>query len=317
MWTTDLGLKLRDVNFKTYSPDNSYTGESGEEITKKSLELRYGISSGKSKSTDPTGEDYINSIDENDENYTEEKKREYESKDLIPFWIGKVGIGNTKKTHFRALLSGISETVSPSWDSSKFFGNPYEFKTYTGISRGVTFSLFLYCMNENELLAMWDRVTSLTKYTYPIINADTGIEPPIIDFRLGDIYNGKIGHISSLSYTYPDNGTWEIDPTKGLLPKFIEVSLTIDFIETMDTVNKLYSNPSGKSSNTTEISGDSISKTQTPVNTYKAPISLIPNQNGLPLAKTKLTGYNPPVVSTTDTPKFDNSLPKYSPFKKG
>ena len=59
---------------------------------------------------------------------------------------------------------------------------------------------------------------------------DKLVNPPIIDFRLGDIYVKKIGLIESLSYTFPDSGTWEIDPEIGLLPKFIEVSLSIKFI---------------------------------------------------------------------------------------
>ena len=88
----------------------------------------------------------------------------------------------------------------------------------------------------------WEKVNRLTSYTYPTIteipltdnlNSGTGryANPPIIDFRIGDIYKKKIGIIDSLSYTFPDNGGWETDPTIGLLPKFIEVSISIKFIE--------------------------------------------------------------------------------------
>lgn len=218
-----------------FSPDNKYTGKDGDTVQslshilgKQSIEKDYELTS---------LADGINAISEKDE-YTDKLKGDYEKKDLIPFWIGLIGGPDMRKTHFRALLTGINETVTPGWNSDKFFGNPFEFKTYTNISRSVSFSLFLYCMNEDELIKMWEKVTSLTKYTYPsIIPLEDGelITPPIIDFRLGDIYVNKIGVITSLIYTFPDNGTWEIDPEIGLLPKLIDVSMTIDFIEHINT----------------------------------------------------------------------------------
>ena len=94
-------------------------------------------------------------------------------------------------------------------------------------------------MSEKELELMWKRVEYLTRYTYPRIQDDFVIAP-IINFRLGDIYNNKIGNISSLSYTFPDEGTWETDPEIGLLPKIVDVSLTIDFIEQLGSSENLY-----------------------------------------------------------------------------
>lgn len=339
LWSSDLGSTIRQhgVNDSTfgnslskYNINKPYTGKSGDAERKQSIEQIYGIGSGRTSTLDAATSDFINLIDEDDV-YSEEKKIEYESKDLIPFWIGFVGGGSTHKTHFRAILSGISETVTPTWNTGNFFGNPYEFKTYTGISRNVTFSLKLYCMNEDELKTMWKKVNSLTTYTYPRI-VDNMIIPPIIDFRLGHVYNNKIGNISSLSYTFPDDGTWEIDPGIGLLPKIIDISMTIDFIEQLNTENKLYSideirkrvDPvTGKTvgyqsipgSGVSGINGDfstsQVATTKTPINTSKVPKSLIPTNNVQTLNTTPLSTNN--VV----TPKFDNSLPTYSPFNKG
>ena len=33
-------------------------------------------------------------------------------------------------TNFRGTITGLSETISPSWDSAKFSGNPFDFYTY-------------------------------------------------------------------------------------------------------------------------------------------------------------------------------------------
>lgn len=243
LWNTELGETLKkdtpsDDRLALFDSETTYTGTSGDADTRNSKAIdsnKLGI--GRKNTETKLFEDTLNLLPiDNGEKTT----ADLEKSDLVPFWIGR--INSKTKTHFRALLNGISETVSPSWNSDTFFGNPYEFHTYVSISRGISFSLQIYCMSEAELINNWHRISKLTEYTYPDID-DKIINPPIIDFRLGDIYNKKIGFIESLSYTYPDNGTWEISEGKQL-PKFIDVSISIKFIEQSDTVKDgLYSNP--------------------------------------------------------------------------
>jgi len=216
----------------------------------------------------------------------------FEDMDLVPFWIGLKGAES--RTHFRALLSGISETVSPSWDSSKFFGNPFSYYTYSSIERSVTFSLQIYCMSKDELLKNWKRIEQLTKYTYPRFenikvgeNSTELVKPPIIEFKLGDVYVNQVGFIDSLSYTFPDNGTWEID--KGnVKPKFIDVSVSIKFIEQPDILtNGLY----GKTENVVSdyTMGSQTSDTVKPVKpTQRKPMKPIATES-----------FNPGLASTT------------------
>ena len=54
-------------------------------------------------------------------------------------------------------------------------------------------------------------------------------------------YNNKTGFIESLSYTMPDTGNWETETDGSLLPKFIDVSLTIKFVEVPGSELALYS----------------------------------------------------------------------------
>jgi len=264
LWTTELGHQIRKEKFgdntslgselTSYSIDTPYTGNTGDKldnkITKDSLEIKYGIAAPQlAGSTQPKGtHDIINLQDVNTTNTVNYSTEKYEKYDLVPFWIGRQDDTKTPKTHFRTLLNGITETVSPNWSSNSFFGNPYEFYTYSGVGRELTFSLQIYCMNSQELINNWQKITKLTEYTYPkfktIKDRGTLINPPIINFRLGDMYNNKVGYISSLSYTLPDNTTWEIDPSVGLLPKYIDVSVSIKFIENIGVESKgLYANP--------------------------------------------------------------------------
>lgn len=165
-------------------------------------------------------------------------KEDMEALDLIPFWIS--GLDSSAPVFFRTLITGLTETVSPSWSSGKFVGNPYNFYTYDGVERSTSFNLNLYCMNQTELMKNWERITYLTSKVYPTIK-DNLMNPPFIRFRLGDIYNNKIGFIESLSYTMPDNGNWETELNGSLLPKYIDVSITIKFVEIPGSELALYS----------------------------------------------------------------------------
>ena len=170
----------------------------------------------------------------------------------VPFWIqalnenaefkwgtGTPGTLTDRKMFFRTVVSGISETVTPSWEGSKFIGNPYEYFIYTGVARSVSFNLNLYCMDENELKLNWQRMEFLTRQVYPHIQ-DNVMNAPFIKFQLGDMYKDRIGFIESLGYTVPDNGTWSIDGDGLKLPKFIDVALTIKLIETPGSEEKIY-----------------------------------------------------------------------------
>jgi len=159
-------------------------------------------------------------------------------------------IYNKKTVNFRSSIDGISETFSPTWDSAKFIGNPFNYYTYSGIERSVSFNLKVMATSATELKKNWERLSFLSSLTYPAAyQSDTSyIIPPFIKFTLGDMYKGREGFIESLSYTADDVAGWEIGLNDGMekfkLPKKIDVSITIKFVETRDNTSeykKLYS----------------------------------------------------------------------------
>lgn len=158
---------------------------------------------------------------------------------IIPFWINGITDEPDKKQFFRTTITGLTETSTPTWTGGKFIGNPYSYFTYEGVDRGISFNLNVYCMSSSELLTNWKKLEYLTSKVYPTITEDVMVAP-FIKFRLGDIYNNRTGFIESLSYTMPDAGTWEIDTQGILLPKFIDVAITIKLIETPGDEEKLY-----------------------------------------------------------------------------
>lgn len=237
--------------FKSYSgkPQSEYSPKKNENYlynisnddSKKSIYGWYGINSNQGEISDT-----FNQIVDT-ETYKLDKNKAFPSingtdtealkTDFIPIWIKERG--GEYPVFFRALISGLTETVSPTWGSSNFAGNPYNFYTFQSIDRSVSFNLKVYCLSADELYSMWKRVESLTKLTYPSIGAQYA-NAPLIEFRIGDIYNGTTGFIESLQYTIPDNSNWEIDGEVGYLPKIVDIALTIKFVENIGVEDKPY-----------------------------------------------------------------------------
>jgi hypothetical protein len=168
--------------------------------------------------------------------------------DLIPFRFWSI----SKKTgvSFRATITGLSETVSPSWNTSKFIGNPYNFYTYEGVERSVSFTFKLYALNGEELKRMWEKLSFLNTFAYPQQYAAPYVTPPFMKFTLGNMYKDKEGFVESLTFTIDDTTPWETGiphiNSSGLpylddslvdykLPTIIDVQMTIKFVESQST----------------------------------------------------------------------------------
>ena len=196
---------------------------------------------------------------------------ELDKKDFIPLYFRNIVTGET--VHFRGTITGLSETVSPSWGSGKFSGNPFSYHTYESIERTVAFNFTIYPMNSFELANNWSKIEFLTSLTYPLgyQSGQIGsVRAPIIYFTMGDLYKDKVCFIDSLQYTIPDNSNWQLDgktkaegeketdgdyldrvgssksdTSKGYkLPHLVEVATTLKFIEQRNNTEdrtKLYS----------------------------------------------------------------------------
>lgn len=162
-----------------------------------------------------------------------------------------------KKTgiSFKATISGLNESISPSWDTNRFLGNPYNFYTYNSVERSVSFSFKVYSLNQQEHISCWQKLNFLAGLAYPQTSvALIYTVPPFMKFTLGDMYKNKECFIESLSFEVDDNTPWEIGLSaikkgnrvgevneKGIasnykLPTIVNVNMTIKFIETQGTI---------------------------------------------------------------------------------
>lgn len=156
----------------------------------------------------------------------------------LKFW----SVAKKAAVNFRATISGLSETISPSWDTNRFIGNPFNFYTYNSIERSVTFNFKVYSLSDDEHISAWQRLNFLTSLAYPQEYTNLAVVPPFIKFTLGDMFRNKESYIDSLTYTIDDNVPWEIGLEAGTkdwkLPKIISVDITLKLVETIGSTYK-------------------------------------------------------------------------------
>ena len=232
---------------RTNVSKNQYSIFKNKKTDKKgqSLKTRYGIES-KDKL------DFLNEKTQYDgEVLTLKDGTKLDDYDFITLKFRSKASGQS--VNFRATVTGISETVAPSWDSAKFIGNPYSYYTYSGIERSVSFNFKVYSTTPLQHVAAWQRLNFLTSLTYPQGYSGAYAIPPFVTFTLGNLYKNKNAFIESLSYTMDDNGGWEIgsigvgeDTPIGIngstalmkeykLPIIVDVNITLKFVESVST----------------------------------------------------------------------------------
>jgi hypothetical protein len=228
-WLQGREYGMNSLENSRYSPETDET-----RFTKKKdiqMESEYRLTTGDGLNTISPADDFTM------EDNAFMKVGEEVYRDFVPLWFKKIGA--SKPLVFRAIISGLTETSTPSWSSNKFIGNPYSFHMYDGIERSVSFNLKLMAASPVELNVIWERLKILTSYTYPTISAGL-TTPPIITFRLGDMYVDREALVDSLTYTIPDESNWETDGAIGYLPKIIDVALSMKFIESVGAEDRLY-----------------------------------------------------------------------------
>jgi hypothetical protein len=135
---------------------------------------------------------------------------------------------NNKFIIFRALLSGISDTITPEWEATRFIGRPDDVHVYKGTSRKVSFSFDVYPKTKQEFPVILEKLNFLIGLNYPSFQNNRMVAP-FIELTLGDMFNATPGYIDGVTITPQDNSTWEMD--MGLqFPKHMQVQCDFTYI---------------------------------------------------------------------------------------
>ena len=158
------------------------------------------------------------------------------TKDIIRFYF-EDAIQGRHVIAMRATITGLSDSFSPSWSRIDILGYPAGAYSYNTFERSVSFNFIVAATSRSEMIPIWRKLNYLASYTMPdyVDDRPTG---PFMRLTLGDLYKNAPGFIESLTYSVPDETTWDIaddydksnNPDAKQLPTVIEVSVTYKMI---------------------------------------------------------------------------------------
>ena len=143
------------------------------------------------------------------------------TKDFIKFRFKDVI--NDKFLIFRAILEGITDTVTPEYAEDRYIGRPDKLFVYQGVDRSISFTFSLYPKTKQELPILMEKLNYLVGLCYPSYTEGERMVSPFIELTMGDMFVETPGILSSLTVTVEEQSTWELD--EGLqFPHFIKAA---------------------------------------------------------------------------------------------
>jgi hypothetical protein len=136
---------------------------------------------------------------------------------------------NNKFIVFRALLSGISDSISPEWSGTQYIGRPDKVYVYGGAERKISFTFDIYPKTKQEFPVLLEKLNYLVGLCYPSYAENNRMIAPFINLTLGDMFKDTPGFLDSLSVEVNDTTTWEIDE-KLQFPKHITCQCSFTYI---------------------------------------------------------------------------------------
>lgn len=147
-----------------------------------------------------------------------------QSKDLMYFYFHD--IINKKYIPFRATISSVTDSNTADWEDIQYLGRADKLFLYKGFTHDVSFAFTVYASSASEMMPMWERINYLVGLTRPSKYTGTGVAtgtnsvattgressfiyPPMIKFRLGDLYVDQPAVLNTVSVSVPDDAVWE------------------------------------------------------------------------------------------------------------
>ena len=139
---------------------------------------------------------------------------------------------------FRATLTGFEDSFTPNWQRIDIMGRPDGAYLYSSFDRSISFTFTVAATSRAEMIPMWRKLNYLSTYTMPNYGRDNSqrASGPFMRITIGDMFNATPGFIESLSYSIPEDATWDIaedkkeNPDAKQLPMMVEASVTFKII---------------------------------------------------------------------------------------
>jgi len=125
------------------------------------------------------------------------------------------GVDTTTKDDiivFRAAITGLSDSYTANWSPINMIGRADPNYHYTGYSRDVSLNFDIYATDRDEVKPIYRKLNALAGYTAPTYNPNSiAMEGPWMRLTVGDLYQQQPVVLTSLSYTFAVDASWEIN----------------------------------------------------------------------------------------------------------
>jgi hypothetical protein len=158
------------------------------------------------------------------------------AEDFIKFYFEDGDIGSNVMV-FRCTMNGFSDSFSPGWNRIDIMGRPDGAYLYTSFERSVSFNFSVNALSRAEMVPMWRKLNYLASYTMPDFSS-SGTKPggPFMRITIGSLFQQTPGFIESLTYTIPDETTWDIAEDSGTNPNAKQLPLSMDVSMTFKVI---------------------------------------------------------------------------------
>ena len=160
----------------------------------------------------------------------------YAINDLVKFRIAAINNdGNGKQAvymHFRAFIDSFNDNYNATWNPIKYSGRGDTLYNYQGFERTINLSFTVYAQSKAELIPMYRKLNYLASTLAPDYTDAGFMRGNLLRLTLGGYLYEQPGFITSLTYTIPEESTWEIgidekggyDASVKELPHMIKVT---------------------------------------------------------------------------------------------
>jgi len=159
--------------------------------------------------------------------------------DLVKFRIAAINNdtatsnpGQAVYMHFRAFLDDFSDSYTSTWNPVNYAGRGEALHSYGGFGRTISLGFTVAAQSKAELIPMYKKLNYLASTLAPDYTDEGFMRGNLVRLTVGGYLYEQPGFISSLTYTIPQETTWEIalgseggsDSSVKELPHMIKVS---------------------------------------------------------------------------------------------
>jgi hypothetical protein len=133
--------------------------------------------------------------------------------DIVKFRIATIDNDDPSQkvfAHFRAFINSFTDSMNAQWNDFRYIGRGENFYNYQGFTNTINMSFTVVAQSIQELSIMYQKLNYLKSTLAPDYSTEGYMRGSIHQLTLGGYFYETPGIINSLTYTIPNDTTWEI-----------------------------------------------------------------------------------------------------------